>query len=309
MSAPSPHRSGEGATHISPGWVRLLHTSKEVGCRSVAREPRCSGQSHGRVAVCSKASHFGARQSARPGGSADGAVNSRTASSGSTVRERVGHTVPLALKGWSVVGQSARRIGPARRINGQPPSRMARFTPAHCPTIGESARFGPGDCPPFTGERSKCPYRRTITVSDGAGDKELHSTALPASARTHLPACPRGVPVKRRRGRAGMNCLQFMADIVWLRHQTPSPRPGRRPEEQLHAPEGVLERSGGMTKPPDRTYRFRGLRVPWDGCWPFSRVRGCPWTDGVPAEGDRQITRTEPACGPLGPVSISNSTR
>ena len=54
-------------------------------------------------------------------------------------------------------GPSARRIGRSRRISGQPPSRMARSSPAHCPTIWEPARFGLGHCPPFTSEPSRCP--------------------------------------------------------------------------------------------------------------------------------------------------------
>src|SRR4249920_277772 len=53
-----------------------------------------------------------------------------------------------------------------------------------------------------------------------------------------------------------------------------------------------------------------GFLSPWDGCRPNLLGSGAgPRTDRVSAEGDRQITRTEPACGPLGPLSISNSTR
>src|SRR5262245_41307395 len=36
---------------------------------------------------------------------------------------------------------------------------MDRPAPAHCPTIGEFARFGLGHCPPFTSEQCACLHR------------------------------------------------------------------------------------------------------------------------------------------------------
>jgi hypothetical protein len=95
------------------------------------------------------------------------------------------------------VGPSARGIGASRRIIGQPPRRMPRPAPAHCPTVGEPARFVLGHGPPFTSERSACPHRWTVTVKrrhDGAGVKESPSTALPAFAVTHLPRALAALP-------------------------------------------------------------------------------------------------------------------
>src|SRR5262245_41202466 len=77
---------------------------------------------------------------------------------------------------------SSTTVGPSRCINGQPPSRIARFTPAHCPTIGESARFGLGHCPPFRSEERRVGKEWTLTLKrrQGTGDEEQPSPALPA---------------------------------------------------------------------------------------------------------------------------------
>src|SRR5262245_752776 len=62
----------------------------------------------------------------------------------------IGAPRPRRLIGrLAFVGLSPRRSGPIWSINGQVPRRIARLSPAHCPTINEYDRSGLGQCPSF----------------------------------------------------------------------------------------------------------------------------------------------------------------
>jgi len=139
-------------------------------------------------------------------------------------------------------GPSARRIGPSRRINGQPPSRMARSTPAHRPTIGESARFGLGHCPPFTRATCETPERSPRAVRqpphtadrwppapvslasqpEGMGPRGRitgrGSSQLPASCQGVCPVINEIVP--RRAGHGPLIDLRLRSSECW--HFTPN---------------------------------------------------------------------------------------
>ena len=151
---------------------------------------------------------------------------------------------------------------------------MARSTPAHRPTIGESARFGLGHCPPFTRATCETPERSPRAVRQPPHTADRWPPAPVSLASQPEGMGPRGRITGRGSSQLPASCHGVCpmidetlprsaghAPLIDLRRRSsgwgaPSPQPAPH-EGHLHANPGPME---GTFTP---TYRVKVPFMRW----------------------------------------------